>query len=294
MIRIGEINYLNVYPIFYFLKKEIAEKGTELNFLMFKQGTPAFLNESLKNGVIDLSPSSSFYYIEHYGNSILCKDISISSKKKVNSIFLFSPKKIEEFSDTETIYITPETLTSVNLLKILLAEFYKLDINKINFLIMPSNENIELSEDAELDKFKIYLQIGDKAIKYKKNYENVFRYSYDLAASWYSFTSLPFVFALFIIRKDSYENNKNEFNIFYEHLIKAKEKAVTHLDEIAQWLLKNNSFKFITYDELIDYWTNCLNFDLGEKELEGFMLYCDLLYKHKIIKNIPALNFMPA
>jgi chorismate dehydratase len=176
----------------------------------------------------------------------------------------------------------------------LLAEFYKLDINKINFLIMPSNENIELSEDAELDKFKIYLQIGDKAIKYKKNYENVFRYSYDLAASWYSFTSLPFVFALFIIRKDSYENNKNEFNIFYEHLIKAKEKAVTHLDEIAQWLLKNNSFKFITYDELIDYWTNCLNFDLGEKELEGFMLYCDLLYKHKIIKNIPALNFMPA
>jgi hypothetical protein len=50
----------------------------------------------------------------------------------------------------------------------LLAEFYKLDINKINFLIMPSNENIELSEDAELDKFKIYLQIGDKAIKYKK------------------------------------------------------------------------------------------------------------------------------
>jgi chorismate dehydratase len=294
MIKIGEINYLNVYPIFYFLRKEAAKKGTKLNFLMFKQGTPAFLNESLKNGAIDLSPSSSFYYIEHYNNSILCKDVSISSKKKVNSIFLFSPKKIEDFSDAETIYITPETLTSVNLLKVLLAEFYRLDINKINFLIMPSNENIELMEDVRLDERKIYLQIGDKAIKYKKTYENVFRYSYDLATIWYSFTSLPFIFALFIIRKDSYENNKNEFNIFYEYLIKAKEKAVTHLDEIAQGLLKNNSFKFITYDELIDYWTNCLNFDLGEKELEGFKLYCYLLYKHKIIKNIPTFNFMPA
>jgi chorismate dehydratase len=104
MIRIGEINYLNVYPIFYFLKKEIAEKGTELNFLMFKQGTPAFLNESLKNGVIDLSPSSSFYYIEHYGNSILCKDISISSKKKLTVFFYFLRKKSKSFQ-TRKLYI---------------------------------------------------------------------------------------------------------------------------------------------------------------------------------------------
>ncbi len=293
MIRIGEINYLNVYPIFYFLKKEAAKKESELNFISFKSGTPAFLNKSLKNGFIDLSPSSSFYYIENYKNSLLFKNISISSKKKVNSIFLFSPKKIEDFSDTETIYITPETLTSVNLLKVLFAEFYKLDINKMNFVIMLSNENIEFTGNAGLDLRKIYLHIGDKAIEYKKIYENVFNYSYDLAAIWYNFTGLPFVFALFIIRKDSYENNKNEFNLLYKYLIKSKDKAVLNLDEIAQEILKNPSYKFITYNELINYWTDCLSFDLSEKEIEGFMLYCDILYNHKIIKNIPELNFTP-
>ncbi|MHB1645840.1 MAG: hypothetical protein EVG15_01210 [Candidatus Acididesulfobacter diazotrophicus] len=293
MIRIGEINYLNVYPIFYFLKKEAEEKESELNFLSFKSGTPAFLNNSLKNGFIDLSPSSSFYYIENYRNSLLFKNISISSKKKVNSIFLFSPKKIEDFSDTETIYITPETLTSVNLLKVLFAEFYKLNINKMNFVIMSSNENIELTKNAGLlDECKIYLHIGDKAIEYKKIYENIFKYSYDLAAIWYSFTGLPFVFALFIIRKDSYENNKNEFNMLYKYLIKSKDKAVANLDEIAQEILKNPSYKFIAYNELINYWTDCLSFDLSEKEIEGFMLYCDLLYKYKIIKDIPELNFI--
>ncbi|MCL5674049.1 MAG: menaquinone biosynthesis protein [Deltaproteobacteria bacterium] len=293
MIRIGEINYLNVYPIFYFLKKEAEEKESELNFLSFKSGTPAFLNNSLKNGFIDLSPSSSFYYIENYSNSLLFKNISISSKKKVNSIFLFSPKKIEDFSDTETIYITPETLTSVNLLKILLSEFYAFDINKMNFVIMSSNENIELTKNAGLlDGCKIYLHIGDKAIEYKKNYKNVFKYSFDLAAIWYSFTRLPFVFALFIIRKDSYENNKNEFNMLYKYLIKSKDKAVANLDEIAQEILKNPYYKFITYNELINYWTDCLSFDLSKKEIEGFTLYSDLLYKHKIIKDIPKLNFI--
>lgn len=97
MIRIGEINYLNVYPIFYFLKKEAEEKESELNFLSFKSGTPAFLNNSLKNGFIDLSPSSSFYYIENYRNSLLFKNISISSKKKLIVFFYFLQKKLKIF-----------------------------------------------------------------------------------------------------------------------------------------------------------------------------------------------------
>ena len=163
----------------------------------------------------------------------------------------------------------------------------------MNFVIMSSNENIELTKNAgSLDGCKIYLHIGDKAIEYKKNYKNVFKYSFDLAAIWYSFTRLPFVFALFIIRKDSYENNKNEFNMLYKYLIKSKDKAVANLDEIAQEILKNPYYKFITYNELINYWTDCLSFDLSEKEIEGFTLYCDLLYKHKIIKDIPELNFV--
>ena len=89
MIKIGEINYLNVYPIYYYLKK-ILNGENRNNFADFISGTPAFLNSKLQYGGIDISPSSSFYYISNYDNSYIFPNLSISSKKKVKSIYLFS------------------------------------------------------------------------------------------------------------------------------------------------------------------------------------------------------------
>jgi chorismate dehydratase len=291
MIKIGEINYLNVYPIYYFLKKEIEYSRPKLNFIEFVSGTPAFLNLALKNAAVDISPSSSFYYALNYESLLLFKNLSISSKKRVKSILLFSPKSIGEFLDNETIYITPETATSINLLKVLLAEKYKLDFHKINFIILPSNYNYELKEDFNVKNGRIYLHIGDKAISFEKNLPKDY-FCYDLAVLWYELTGLPFVFALFIIRKDAYENNIDEFLILYNYLIKSKEKAVNNFQEALDSIITNSFYNFISREELLDYWTNCLNFDLGEKELLGFKLYSEFLYKNKIIPAIPKINFI--
>ncbi|MHB8232293.1 MAG: menaquinone biosynthetic enzyme MqnA/MqnD family protein, partial [bacterium] len=294
MIRIGEINYLNVYPIYYFLKKEI-KTNNELNFMKFVSGTPAFLNRELKSGNVDISPSSSFYYILNYKSSYIFPNISISSKKKVKSIYLFSSKPVEDFNEDETIYITPETLTSLNLLKVLLAEVYKLDLNKINFITLQSNDKLELDSEFE-SEFTAgvtaaggnFLHIGNNALKFRKHIpENYF--AYDLADLWYKYTGYPFVFALFIIRKDSYDINKNEFGILHDYLIKSKETAVSDFKEAALPLLESDEYKFISYEELIDYWTECLSFDFGDKEIKGFNIYSDLLYKNKLISSTPEL-----
>lgn len=291
MIKIGEINYLNVYPIYYFLKKEIKYNSSKLNFIEFVSGTPVFLNLALENASVDLSPSSSFYYALNYKSLLLFKNLSISSKNKIKSIFLFSPKSINEFSDDATIYITPETMTSVNLLKVLLAEKYKLNTRKINFITLPSNNGHELKRGFSIKKGGIYLHIGDNAIRFEKNLPEGY-FSYDLAALWFDLTGLPFVFALFIIRKDAYENNKDEFLILYDYLIKSKEKAVDNFQEALDSIINNGFYNFISRAELLDYWTNCLNFDLGEKELLGFKLYCEFLYKNNIIEVIPEINFI--
>jgi chorismate dehydratase len=292
MIRIGEINYLNVYPIYYYLKKEI-KTNNELNFMKFISGTPAFLNRELKTGNADISPSSSFYYIVNYKSSYIFPNLSISSKERVKSIYLFSSKPVEDFSEDETIYITPETLTSLNLLKILLAEVYKLDLKKINFITLQPNDNLELDSGFETGGMGggNFLHIGNNALKFRKHIPEDY-FAYDLADLWYKHTGYPFVFALFIIRKDSYDINKNEFDILYKYLIKSKEAAVSGFREAALSILESDEYKFISYEELIDYWTECLSFDFGEKEIKGFNIYSDLLYKNKLISSIPELNFV--
>lgn len=292
MIRIGEINYLNVYPIYYYLKKEI-KTNHELNFMKFISGTPAFLNRELKSGNVDISPSSSFYYVVNYKSSYIFPELSISSKERVKSIYLFSSKPIEDFNEDETIYVTPETLTSLNLLKVLLAEVYKLDLKKINFITLKPTGNLEL--DSELKSGEMvggnFLHIGNNALKFRKHIPEDY-FAYDLADLWFKHTGYPFVFALFIIRKDSYDINKSEFDILYKYLIKSKEAAVSGFKEAALPLLESDEYKFMSYEELIDYWTKCLSFDFGEKEIEGFKIYLNLLYKNKLISSVPKLNFV--
>ncbi len=294
MIRVGEINYLNVYPIYYYLKKRL-KNGNKINFIDFVSGTPAFLNRKLQSGNIDISPSSSFYYILNYSSSYIFPNLSISSKKKVKSIYLFSYKAIENFSENETIYITPETLTSVNLLKVLLAEFYKMNLSRINFIGLKQNDNFELELDSDYGK-KItngnnFLHIGNNALKLAKNIPGCY-HAYDLADLWYKYTGYPFVFALFIIRKESYDNNKNEFAVLYDNLIESKKMAVSGFKEPAEILLRSDEYKFISFEELMDYWTDCLSFNLDANEIGGFNIYSELLYKYKLISKVPNLNFV--
>jgi Predicted periplasmic solute-binding protein len=294
MIRIGEINYLNVYPIYYYLKKTL-KNDNKINFMNFVSGSPAFLNGELEAGNIDISPSSSFYYILNYMHSYIFPNLSISSKKKVKSIYLFSPKPIEDFNENETICVTPETLTSINLLKVLLAEIYKMDLNKIKFTALKPDDKLELKlgpvADGEAIKGGVFLHIGNNALKLIKYIPEGY-FAYDLADLWYRYTGYPFVFALFIINKEAYDKNKNEFDILKALLIESKITAVSGLGEAAASISKLDEYKFISYEELIDYWTECLSFDLGKNEIGGLNLYSELLYKNGLISSVPKLNFV--
>jgi len=47
MLRIGEIQYANVYPIFYYLKKVPSQD------FKFVRGVPSYLNKMLMEGCLD-------------------------------------------------------------------------------------------------------------------------------------------------------------------------------------------------------------------------------------------------
>ncbi len=249
MLKIGKINYLNVYPIFEGLKKYCQ-------FCEFVEGEPSKLNEMIYNGEIDVCPSSSVEYLKNREKYFLFDEFSISSRKKILSVILVLNNHIEEISNDTEIYLTPSSATSNSLVKIIFFEFYG---KKPKFIM--NSENIFNKKNQVL--------IGDNALNfYFRNSENF--YIYDLAELWYNFTKLPFVFALWIVNRSFYEKNNELIEIFRKILKKS----------IRSYVIPKN-YKDFKQEEIIEYF-QYVDYNFSSIHRESLELFERLGKKWKI------------
>ncbi|MBN2653551.1 MAG: menaquinone biosynthesis protein [Nitrospirae bacterium] len=256
-LRVGRINYANLFPIYYILEKEFD--CTQYEFI---EGVPSHLNRMLHKGEIDLSPSSSVEYLRNKNLYNIIDGVSISSIGDVGSVFLFSKKPIE-LLHKELINLTSQSDTSVALLEIILKKFYNLDCR------------FTVSSEPESDNAEAFLMIGDDALRYNAEVKSG-RASgitvYDLGDLWYKNTGLPFVFALWIVRKELYRSDDDRNRIFTKYmddLAAAKDIALGSLHQIAQYSpLK----QFMSEQDIIEYWSN-LNYGLTTEHKKGLALF---------------------
>ncbi len=78
-LRVGHIQYINTYPIFYTILKERETLPFDL-----VSDTPARLNEMMREGTLDVSLISSFEYAASPERYLICRDFClefIASKK---------------------------------------------------------------------------------------------------------------------------------------------------------------------------------------------------------------------
>jgi len=276
LLKVGKIPYANLFPIFYMLQRECNCSGYE-----FIEGVPSTLNRLLRSGEIDISPSSSIEYLRCESQYTLVEGHSISSKGPIGSILLFSKKPIEELED-KTILVSSQSETSVALLEIILRKFYKIECP-----LRPTDG----SADSVMDKADAYLLIGDDALKAAKIVTSSTPYLtrpprgggqgwgeiriYDLGDLWYKNTGLPFVFALWIARKDCFSEKAELLKTFIHDLHKAKDLALQNLDKIARELkplLLSRHAVNITEEDLISFWKG-ISYDLTEEHKRGLELF---------------------
>ncbi len=251
----------------------------------FIEGVPSTLNRLLRSGDIDISPSSSIEYFRYQNRYTLIEGHSITSKGPVGSILLLSRRPIEELKG-KTVLVPSQSATSVALLGIILRKFYKIECS-----LKPTDELL----DSVINKVEAYLAIGDDALKAAKTVSSYQLgdtpsltlpprgggqgwggvYIYDLGDLWYKNTSLPFVFALWIARKDCFTEKAEIFNSFIRDLHKVKELALQNLYKIAQalrpLLLSHHSLN-LTEEEIISYWKG-ISFDFTEEHERGLELF---------------------
>jgi chorismate dehydratase len=271
-LRIGRIAYLNVAPYFHYLQQE-GFTGDVV------AGVPSELNSMLANGSIDACPSSSFEYGLNADDYYLLPGHSISSVGPVHSVMLFTPGSLATLSGAE-VAITGESATSINLLRVLLKEFC--NINDVSYRV-PAGE-----VEDHLKQGQSALLIGDRALAAAKDCPPGFLMT-DLGALWYHFTGLPFVFALWILRREAATKKIDDLIELSGQLQRSRQKAFGHLSEMATQLSDNTVF---SAKQLEDYWRG-MSYYLDGSHIEGLRLYFTLCHKHGLLEKVPDFHFFP-
>lgn len=271
-LRIGHIDYANCTPIFAALRR-LFDCG-EYHFI---QDVPSNLNRMLAEGTVDLCPSSSFEYGRFAENYFLLPGLSISSIGPVKSVFLFSRVPLEKL-DGESIGLTSESATSVALLKILLKKYH--GFSNSYFTLSPSTYS------KVFDSCQAVLLIGNTAMKWNERYGNLYRY--DLGELWYSFTRLPFVFALWIIRKEYAVARHEDALMISSRLLEAKRVSLSMLEELAN---ECGERSWLSRDSLLAYWQN-ISYDLTPLHVKGVKMFFQDAVEVGELREAPEIHFL--
>ena len=236
--RVGSVPYLNAVPLTRGLEDEIQ-------FV-----TPSKLAEMLRRDELDAALVSVTEVLLHDRYDVL-DGVAIASLGEVRSVFVAHRYPMAEVRE---IFCDPASLTSLNLLRVLLAERGI----KAELIPLPDYETAP-SCDA-------VLLIGDRAIDFSRA-ENDHQI-WDLGTAWFELTKLPFVYAVWALRRGM-ENKE-----LRRHLREAKDFGVDTLDHIIRTRTEYD------LDFRKDYLGWHIHYHLGTDEKRGLAKFAELLRKH--------------
>jgi chorismate dehydratase len=189
----------------------------------------------------------------------------IATRDQVKSVMLFSREGWGDL-DGKTIGITGDTATSVHLLKVLLEKKHGV---RARFERLHAGVNDYSGYDA-------VLLIGDEALRRNKIGLDGFELVYDLAREWYEWQKLPFVFAVWAVRKDLPDSTKNELKDIIELSLDSCERDYAGVGS------EHGRRLGLTTGETVEYLEG-FNFRLGDREREAMRVFRQLCRETKTV-----------
>jgi len=240
-IRVGAVSYLNTKPLLYGIERSPVISEIELTIDYPARIAAKLLNDEIDVGLVPVAiiPKLKTHYI--------CTDYCIGSNGSVASVCLFSEVPIHKI---ERVLLDYQSRTSVQLAKILLREYWKIN-----------PETIDTKEDFRdrITGTTAALVIGDRALEQR----NISRFVYDLGYAWKDFSGLPFVFAAWISNKILDDGFVQRFNA-------ANQFGVDNIDSLL------SSLHYDAFD-LHEYYTNHISYFLDEEKRKGLDLFLQYL-----------------
>ncbi|MGN6194106.1 MAG: menaquinone biosynthetic enzyme MqnA/MqnD family protein [Ginsengibacter sp.] len=238
-VRVGAVSYLNTKPLIFGFENGLMKDDVDLIIDYPSKIAGMLLKDELDVGLVPVA------IIPELNEWHVISDYCIGSVGEVASVCLFSEVPMNEI---ETILLDYQSRTSVALLKILIKEYWK-----INVMFEETTENYQ----SKISGTTAGLVIGDRALQQRK----ISPYIYDLGSEWKNFTGLPFVFAAWI-------SNKKLNEVFIKNFNEANAFGLNQIDKV----VKENPYKPF---DLKHYYTDCISFQLDENKKKGLELFIE-------------------
>jgi chorismate dehydratase len=283
-LKVGRIPYANFFPVFYYFDKECCNSAYE-----FFHGVPSKLNKMLREGKLDISPSSSIEFLRNKDKYLILPWFSVSSAGPIYSIRLFSKLPLHKLGGKE-IALSSDSETSNVLLRIILREFLSLKCKfsstkqrNVEDILSNFSAVLHIGDTAMIEAKKIESRVKNQESRKERNKDKLKRpipksklltpdselYIYDLGELWFEYTGLPFVFALWIVTKKAVAEKKDLIRKLSTDLKEARKYASRRFKLIAREAPQK---KWLSEKELVDYW-KIISYDFTEKHLEGLRLF---------------------
>ena len=261
-LRVSFINFLNSVPLGWSFLHGDLQTVFELSC-----DVPSQCARRLADGDADVGLIPVVEYLRNPDLSIL-PGISISSKREVRSVLFVSKVPLPE---VRRVALDTSSRTSAALLQILLKRFYGLQ--GISYHPCPPDP------DRMLEAHDAALIIGNPALKVLGRPLII----YDLAAEWGRFTGLPFVFAVWAVRKgvDLGDQARN----FYE----SRREGLRNVDRIARMY---SECLGLSPAEIRTYLLHHLDFSLDEANLKGLRAFFELAVEEGLAPADRAIDFV--
>lgn len=263
--RLSIIDYLNAAPLNQGFKHGLGAEHFHLKFHY-----PSACADRLREGAVDAGIVSSIEYLRIPDLRIV-PGLCIASPKRVRSVVILSKVPPEQI---RSLALDNSSRTSVVLAQLLLRERYGAS---------PAGTDMGPDLPAMLAGNDAALMIGDAAMRADRQGLFVL----DLAEEWHAWTGLPFVFALWLVRKQAPELPVPGGVAPFFH--KSLELGLAQLPAIVEEARRTIGW---TRTELHEYLTENISYSLGEAERESLALFFEKAVRHGFAPGALPLRFL--
>lgn len=189
--------------------------------------------------------------------------MGVATRGPVQSVLLFSRRPARALGGA-LVSVTPETSTSVRLLKLLL------DVRRG----LPDVRYVRGLEPRQADAL---LMIGDSAMRMRDRRPEGFTHTLDLGADWLEWTGMSFVYAVWAVRTTLDPALKAELGAFLESSLAA---GLASLPEVARQQTEPG-----WSPAEMEAYLRRFHYRLGPEDLAGLERFEQLLHEHDLIRS---------
>ncbi len=226
-IRVAAVSYLNTKPLLFGIRRHPV-----MEQVILLEDYPANIARMLLNDEVDLAliPVA---VIPKLPNAYLVTDYCIGADGPVASVCIFSDVPLNQVKE---VYLDYQSRTSVALAKLLLRDYWKMDVRLLDATGEDYRDRIKGTTAGVV--------IGDRALEQRLRSA----YTYDLAEAWIQHTGLPFVFAAWVANKNLPAEFLKAFNEAcaqgIQHITDVVRAHPYHLYDLNTYFGKNISYNF--------------------------------------------------